>query len=95
MGGVWWVIEHWWLVLWIVAVVFAWRFGGWRLAFAVATLGAAWRIYESGRRRGQDEIERRNEKRREHLEEQYDEIDNRPRDPDDAYGRLHDRSRRR
>lgn len=95
IGALWWVIEHWWLVVWIAALVAAWRFGGWRLAAAVATLGLAWRLYATGREHGRREIERRERKRRQELEERYDEIDGRPRDPDDAYDRLHDRARRR
>lgn len=94
LSVIWWLLEHWWLVAWVAAVAVAYVIGGWRLALAVATLGAAARVYTKGRRDGAAEIERRDQRHREHLQEQYDEIDNRPRDPDDAYRRLLDRSRR-
>lgn len=93
IGLLWWMLEHWWLVLGIIAVAVAYIVGGWRLALAVATLGVGWRVYSAGRRHGRDEIERRDDARRDYLKEKYDEIDNRPRNPADAYQRLRDRSR--
>lgn len=92
-AALWWLVEHWWLVVWGGAVAAAYIFGGWRLALAVASFGAAWRVYERGRADGRAEIERRDQARRDYLQEHYDEIDSRPRDPDDAFRRLHDRAR--
>ncbi|MBN9568968.1 MAG: hypothetical protein J0H79_15350 [Alphaproteobacteria bacterium] len=93
IGALWWLLEHWWLVLGIAVVAAAWRIGGWRLALAVVTLGLGWGVYAKGRRHGRDEIERRDQARRDQLKERYDEIADRPLDPGDAYGRLHDRAR--
>lgn len=84
-----------WLVAGIAAVGGAYIVGGWRLALAVATLGVGWRAYARGRATGQAEVKRRKEALRERLREKYNEIDARPRDPDDAYDRLRDRARGR
>ncbi|WIY52471.1 hypothetical protein O9Z70_13535 [Devosia sp. YIM 151766] len=93
IGALWWMLQHWWLVIWAAAVAIAWRYGGWRLALAVGTLGLGSSIYAKGRQHGRDEVERRDQKRRDYLKEHYDEIDSRPRDPDNAFERLHKRAR--
>lgn len=43
-----WMIQHWWLVLALGAVLGAYIVGGWRLALAVATLGAGAGLYSKG-----------------------------------------------
>lgn len=93
IGLLWWLLEHWWLVLGLGALAVAYVIGGWRLVAAVLTLGIGWHVYERGRRRGREEIERRDQKRREYLREQYDEIANLPLEPGDAYERLRQRAR--
>lgn len=44
----WWFVQHWYLALFGAAIVAAYIIGGWRLALAVATLGAGAFIYRKG-----------------------------------------------
>ena len=92
-SAIWWLIEHWWLIAYIGAVAAGYIIGGWRLALAIGSLGIGHRIYQLGRSHGRAEIERRDQARRDHLQEHYDEIAGRPLDPDSAYERLLDRAR--
>lgn len=87
-----WLAGHWWLIaagggLVVVATLFGRRAG---IALALSILTAL--VYRRGRRDGAEAIERRDQKRRDYLQEHYDEIDRRPLDPRDAYRRLRDRS---
>jgi hypothetical protein len=89
----WWLLDHWWLFVWIGAAGGAYIAGGWRLVAVVASFGLAARLYTKGRADGAKTVAQRNLQRRKILQEKYDEIDNRPRDRDDAYRRLLDRAR--
>lgn len=64
---------------------------GWAALAGVAlvALGIA---FARGRRAGIDHIEAEQQKRRDNLQEHYDEIDRRPTDPGFAYDRLRKRS---
>lgn len=95
LSAIWWLLEHWWLLAYVAFVLAAYVAGGWRLALAVGSLGAGYRVYQHGREKGRAEIERQEQARRDYLEESYDKISSRPLDPGDAYRRLLDRSRGR
>lgn len=90
--ALWWMIEHWWLALAVAVLVGAYIAGGWRLLAAGFVVVIGILSYRRGRADGRADIERREEARRQQLQEKYDEIDARPRDPDDAYRRLSDRA---
>lgn len=97
MGIIWaileWLLEHWSLLVAAAVLVGAFVLGGWRALAAAFVLVVSILSYRRGRADGRAEIERREEARRQQLQEKYDEIDARPRDPDDAYRRLSDRAR--
>lgn len=62
------------------------------LAFAgivIAAIGVAWM---NGRKAGAEHIESEQAKKRDALQQHYDEIDGRGLSPDDAYKRLRERS---
>lgn len=60
----WWLFEHWWLVLWVVAVVVAYTIGGWRLALAVGTLGVGAASYAAGRKHADAAAQHKQEQER-------------------------------
>jgi hypothetical protein len=87
----WWV----WALLGLAVVGAIQRAIGWRNAIAAAAVIGAALFGHRSRQRGYQDRQAQEEKASDTLEEYYREIDNRPRDPGDAYERLHQRSRDR
>lgn len=65
-------------------------------AFALAGIAVAiGLVFLKGRKAGIDHMEVEQQRKRDALQQHYDEIDNRPVDVGDAYQRLRDKSRGR
>ncbi|WP_116653758.1 hypothetical protein [Pelagibacterium sediminicola] len=67
----WWLIQHWYLVLFGAAIMVAYIVGGWRAALAVATLGAGALIY----RKGGSDAEARYRQRQERAKREREEVE--------------------
>ncbi len=80
----WWLFEHWWLVLWVVATAVAYTIGGWRLALAIGTLGASSAAYAAGRAAADRANSQKQEKERAEAQRLRKETDDEISSLDDA-----------
>lgn len=84
------LIEYWWVALWIGGAILAYVFGGWRLALLVATLGASRLIFHEGGKHAEADRRKRDQEMKRRLEDGYNEIDKRGVSRDDVSKRLRD-----
>lgn len=92
MDTILWLLNHWYILVWFMAVVIGWMVGGWRLALALGTLGLGASAYLYGRKSERDNQKIRTEKIVKERENAYAEIDARDTDRDDVARRLRDGS---
>lgn len=76
----------------LVAIVIAYLYGGWKLALAVATIGVAYLAYKFGQKDKTDYYTKETKIIEKKRQDAYDEIDNRGTDRDDVLKRLRDNS---
>lgn len=92
MDTILWLLNHWYVVVWVGAVIVGWNVGGWRLALALGTLGLGVSAYLYGRKSERVNAQARVEKIVKERESAYSEIDARDTDRDDVARRLRDGS---
>lgn len=88
MGFLWWMVEHWLLVLYALAVGAGYAIGGWRLALGVATLGGGILTYRQGYKDAEAQADSRADAIELKRGRAYDEIDRRNTDLNDVRERM-------
>lgn len=86
----WWA----WLILVAIAIGAVWRLLGWQGALVAAAGAIAALGYGKGRAEGKSIMEAEQQRKRDALQDEYDQIDAGPVDVDAAYQRLRQRSGR-
>lgn len=82
------IVEYWVLIVWVAAVLAARVYGGWRLAFVVASLGASLIAYRKGSKDERESHERAANEIEEKRRAAYDRIDRRGTTGRDVVERL-------
>lgn len=89
MSILWWLLEHWLLIAYAIAVIIGYTVGGWKVALGVATLGGGLLLYRQGHRDAENRYSERAEQIEQEREDAYNEIDNRGTTRNDVTDRLH------
>lgn len=84
-----WFKEYSLIILWLIGILIAYKYGGRNLALIVLTFGTASYIYSKGRKDEREQHDERVTKIEKKREEAYEQINNRATNRGDVIDRLH------